>query len=154
MRNEVRQRSVAAKKTVSVFIILILFSCNHIQNGQSLSQHDIVYIKSLNLLDEGEQIYRFYSNYTKRNAGNFFSDKRIAEYWIDNLHKDRIKTSFAFYPDIQSIDTVYFAGATYCPYMLVTKKDNSNFKIYVDGSRGQVKLFFEDALIQWHLHKR
>ena len=154
MKDEGRKQGIAMKKVVSVLMVMLLFSCNRIQNGSSLSTHDIEYIKSLNLLDKGERIYKFYSNYTKRNSGNFFTDKRMAEYWIDDFHKERTETAFAFYPDIKSVDTVYFAGSTYCPYMLVSKKDNSTFKVYVEGSREQIKSFFEDALTQWELHRR
>ena len=77
----------------------------------------------------------------------------MASYWIDDRHKEDTKISFAYYRDIKSIDTVYFAGATYCPYMLVNKMDNSRFKVCVEGKKKQIKSFFEDALREWQLRK-
>ena len=107
-------------------------SNNHIETRDTLSKADIEYIQSLKLLDKGEKFCKFYSEYKKKVAGNFFTDKRIATYWIDERNKKKNKISFAFYPDIKSIDTVYEAGVTYSPYMLVTKKDNTKFKVSVN----------------------
>src|SRR5436305_13303777 len=106
-----------------IFMLSFLFSCsgNHIETGDTLSETDIEYIQSLNLLDKDEKIYKFYSEYKKKVAGNFFTNKRIAKYWIDERNKEKNQISFAFYSDIKSINTVYNPGATYCPYMLITK---------------------------------
>lgn len=134
-------------------MLSFLFSCNHIETGNSLKKSDIEYIQNLHLLDKGEKIYKFYSEFKKKNAGNFFTDKRIAKYWIDNRDKEKNQISFAFYPDIKSIDTVYNAGATYSPYMLVTKTDGTQFKVSVNGKKEEIKSFFEDALAQWKQRK-
>jgi hypothetical protein len=61
--------------------------------------------------------------------------------------------AFAFYKDIKSIDTVYNAGATYSPYMLVTKTDSTTFKVSVNGKKEEIKSFFEDALNIWQQNK-
>jgi hypothetical protein len=134
-------------------MLSFLFSCNHIQTGDALSSADIQYIESLHLLDQNEKIYKFYSEYKKKVAGNFFTNKRIAKYWIDERDKNKNQISFAFYPDIKSIDTVYNAGATYSPYMLVTKTDGTQFKVSVNGKKEEIKSFFEDALAQWKQRK-
>lgn len=134
-------------------ILLFLFSCNHIETTSSLSEADIKYIQSLTLLDEDEKIHKFYSEFKKKNAGNFFTDKRIAKYWVDDRNKQRNEISFAFYSNIKSIDTVYNPGVTYCPYMLVTKLDNTQFKVCVDGKREYIKSFFEEAMSLWTQHR-
>ena len=134
-------------------MLSFLFSCNHIETGDSLKKSDIEYIQSLHLLDKNEKIYKFYSEFKKKNAGNFYTDKRIAKYWIDNRDKDKNQLSFAFYPDIKSIDTVYYAGATYSPYMLITEVDGTQFKVSVNGKKEEIKSFFEGALAQWKQRK-
>lgn len=131
------------------WILLLLFSCNQIESGNTLSKSDINYIKNLKLLDDDEKIYKFYSEYKKKVAGNFFTDKRIATYWIDARNAEKNEVAFAFYKDIASIDTVYNAGVTYSPYMLVTKRDSTQFKVSVDGEKEEIKSFFEDALREW-----
>lgn len=142
------------KKYIAVIIFFVFFSCsNHIETGSSLSRSDIEYIKKLKLLNEDEKIYKFYSEYKNKVAGNFFTNKRLATYWIDERNKEKDEISFAFYPDIKSIDTIYDAGLTYSPYMLVTKRDNSKFKVSVNGEKKDIKSFFEEALKQWELHK-
>lgn len=134
-------------------MLSFLFSCKHIETGSSLSKSDIEYIQGLNLLDKNEKIYKFYSEYKKKVAGNFFTDKRVAKYWIDERDKEKNQIAFAFYKDIQSIDTVYNAGVTYSPYMLVTKTDSTTFKVSVNGKKEEIKSFFEDALNIWQQHK-
>ena len=141
------------RKIQFCFILSFLFSCNHIETSNSLSKSDIEFIQTLHLIDKDEKIYKFYSEFKKKNAGNFFTDKRIAKYWIDDRDKDNNQLSFAFYPDIKSIDTVYNAGATYSPYMLVTKLDSTQFKVSVNGKKEEIKSFFEEALKMWIQHK-
>lgn len=138
------------KICLSVFLVS-LFSCknNRIEKGESLSKSDIEYIQGLNLINSDEKIYMFYSEFKKRNAGNFYTDKRIAKYWIDARDKNKDQISYAYYPDIKSIDTVYHPGTTYCPYMLITKRDGSEFRVCADGHPGEIKSFFEGALKLW-----
>lgn len=128
-----------------------LFACknNRIESGESLSKADIEYIRSLNLISSDEKIYKFYSEFKKKNAGNFYTDKRIAKYWIDERDKNKNQISYAYYPDIKSIDTVYGPGVTYCPYMLITKSDGSEFKVCADGRPEEIRSFFEGALKLW-----
>jgi hypothetical protein len=136
------------------FLLVVLVSCNRIETGDTLSKTDIERIQKLNLLYKDEKIYKFYSEFQNDVAGNFFTKKRIAAYWIDKRDKAKNVTSSAFYPDIKSIDTVYYAGGTYCPYMLVTKTDGSKFKVCVDGKREEIKAFFEGALNKWTENKK
>lgn len=134
-----------------LFCLLFLTACsdNRIETDKTLSNGDKTYIQSLNLLNKEETIYKFYSEFKNKVAGNFFTDKRIAKYWIDERDTSKDIIDFAYYPDIKSIDTVCYAGFTYCPYMLVTKNSNSQFKVCVDGKREEVKLFFEEAISKW-----
>lgn len=131
------------------WLLLLFLSCNQIENNKTLSQSDIDYIRSLKLLDQDETVIKFYSEYKKKVAGNFFTDRRIATYWIDERNSEKNEVDFAYYSEIASIDTVYNAGVTYSPYMRVTKNDGSSFKVSVNGEREEIKSFFEDALSEW-----
>jgi hypothetical protein len=144
---------VTLRKFLFVLILLIV-ACNNIEAGDTLGKGDIERIQLLKLLDKDEKIYKFYSEFKNEVAGNFFTDKRIASYWIDERDKSKDKRVFAYYPDIKSIDTIFYAGATYSPYMLVTKQDSSQFKVCVDGKRNEIKEFFEEALSIWTQKKR
>ena len=140
-------------RRILLFSLVILTACNHIETGDTLSKTDVERIRKLNLLDKDEKIYKFYSEYTNNVAGNFYTDKRMASYWYDGHDKTKDKNVFAYYPDIKTIDTIFYAGATYCPYMLVTKMDNSQFKVCVDGKRKEIRAFFEEALSIWKQKK-
>jgi len=137
------------KNIFFIINVFFLFSCNKIENTNTLDKSDIKYINELGLLNQGENINKFYSEFKTRNAGNFFTNKRIATYWIDPRNSKKNQKSFAFYSDIISIDTVYNAGTTYSPYMLVTKNNGESFKVSVNGSKMEIKSFFDDALNLW-----
>jgi hypothetical protein len=134
-------------------ILLIILACNHIETGENLQQKDIILIQQLGLLEKGETIFKFYSEDKAEVAGNFFTNNRIATYWIDETNKTKDSKSFAFYENIKSIDTVYNAGLTYSPNLLVKQKDGSTFRVSVNGSRKEIKAFFEDAIAQWSANK-
>jgi len=136
-------------KYITIVILLFLFSCNKIENHKTLSQNDINRIKSLKILDNDEIIYQFYSEFKNEFAGNFYTNKRIASYWIDKRDAKKNKTNFAYYKDIIKIDTIYNSGLTYSPYILITTKDNKTFKVYVDGKKDEIKSFFENSLQEW-----
>lgn len=132
-----------------ILFFLLIVSCNKIESHKTLNQDDLTLIRSLNLLDHNETIVKFYSQNTKKTAGNFFTNKRVASYWIDTRNSQKNEANFAFYNDITKIDTVNFVGITYCPYALITKKDKNTFKVYVNGKKPEIKSFFEDLLFQW-----
>ncbi|OXA78253.1 hypothetical protein SAMN05444397_101222 [Flavobacterium aquidurense] len=134
-------------------IVFLFFSCNKIENHRTLSKEDIQYIKSLKILDDNETIYQFYSEFKIKYAGNFFTNKRLASYWIDKRDPTKNEIVFAYYRDISKIDTIYKAGATYCPYLLVTTKNGNTFKLNVEGKKKEIKLFFERAIQEWRKRK-
>jgi hypothetical protein len=130
--------------------LLLLSSCkNNIETAQTLTAKDITRIQKLQLLDNDETIVQFYSEFRKTVVGNFYTNKRLANYWLDDDSKAKTQINSAYYNNILKIDTVYHAGATYCPYLLVTKKDSSSFKVYVEGSRSAITGFFTGAINQW-----
>ncbi len=136
-------------KYFSIIFLICFISCNKIETQKTLNQNDLNYIKSLKLLDKNEIIYKFYSENTNETAGNFFTNKRVATYWIDKRDSKNNQLKYAFYKDIIKIETRKRAGATYCPYALITKKDNTKFEVFVDGSEQDIKSFFEDLLFEW-----
>jgi hypothetical protein len=134
---------------------IILLSCHNqkIETENSLQKPTLNLIKSLGLLENDEKIIKYYSNFEKNKAGSFFTSRRIAHYWLDKYDKSKNDTSFAFYENISSIDTVYEVPDTFSPYMKITKSDNTEFKIYVDVGKEETKLFFEDAIKLWKQKK-
>lgn len=144
------------RKLIALFtLVLLLSSCdNPIETANTLTRQDFDHLHSLKLLDTNEQLHKFYSEYKKSVAGNFYTDKRLASYWLDEHDSSKNKVEYAFYKDIMKIDTVYYAGATYCPYMLITKTNGSSFKVCVDGTKKEITDFFNDAIIKWKRNNR
>ena len=138
-------------------ILLILFfavdACNHITPGNKLSDKDIQRIKTLGLLENDERIIQFYFEAKKSVAGNFFTNKRMACYWLDENDESKNEIHSAFYNDIIAIDTVINEGATYSPYMMVTCKDSSSFKVCFNGSKNEIRKTFNAAIAKWKLKR-
>lgn len=138
---------------LALLLCTCLTGCNKIETGETLDERDKIYIQSLSLLDSNEHIYKFYSNFKNECAGNFFTNKRIAAYWVDERDKSKDRTDYAYYADIKSISTAYPLDTTFCPYMEVTKYDGSSFRVYVEGEQNEVQLFFEEAMQLWKQQK-
>ena len=141
--------------TRNIFIgfFFLLVGCQQIETHGSLKKEQIDYIKSLGLLDNDEEIIKFYSEHTKKIAGNFFTNKRFASYWIDDIDSSKSMLNSAFYNDVIKLDTVYNPGLTYCPYLEITKTNGEKFKVCVEGENDEVKLFFEEAINTWMKNK-
>ncbi len=138
------------KKTY-LLLILILFSCskNKIETNDSLEINDIKYIKNLGLLDDDEKIIRFYSEYKNEVAGNFYTDKRICEYWIDERNVSKSQKKFAFYKDIVKLKPNFNPGLTYSKYVEVTKSDGNTFRICMDGTKAEIEDFVNVMVLTW-----
>lgn len=137
------------------FGFIFLNSCkNKIQTHESLAKQDIERIQKLDLLNKDEKIYKFCSEFKNSVAGNFYTDKRLASYWLDEHDQSKNKVQYAFYKDIAKIDTVYNAGTTYCPFLLVIRNDSSSFKVCVEGTKTEITDFFKDAIDKWRQAKR
>lgn len=130
-------------------------SCTNekIETGNTLDKETVSLIKSLGLLEENEQIMKYYSNFEKDKAGSFFTNKRVAHYWLDDRNMDKNDTTFAFYKDIINIDTIYNVPGTFSPYVEITLKDSTSFKAYVEGHRGEISSFFKDVIQTWKQSK-
>lgn len=141
-------------QTFALILLALLTACNHIKKGNELSASELARINHLFHLDADEKVYQFYSEFKSKVAGNFFSNKRIASYWLDENDKTKNQINFARYADIIAIDTVFNAGATYYPYMLITRKDSSRFRVSADGNKTEVNAFFKDAINKWKQSKK
>lgn len=143
--------------TIKILIGVISFlfiACNKITSGNDLTESDIQKIKQLGILNDNEGIIKFYSEYKKNVAGNFFTNKRIASYWKDENNKTKDKINSAFYQDIIRIDTITNAGASFSPYINVMRKDSTQFKVCFDGEKAEIRKTFEEVISIWKSNKK
>lgn len=136
-------------KYIYLFFIAILVSCNSIESGAKLSTSDITRIEKLYHFEEGETIINFYSEFKNSVAGNFYTEQRIGSYWIDEEDESKKEINSAFFTEITQIDTVFNAGATYSPYLKITKDNNSSFQVCFDGEEAELRKVFNDVLNHW-----
>lgn len=138
-------------KFINLFLLfLALTSCqNRIESNETLSNADLQRIKEMKLLDNDEKIIQFYSEFKNKIAGNFYTNKRIANYWLDEKDTLKNKIEFAYYKDIIKLEPFYKVGLTYCPYILVTTSNNKTFKVCVDGTEKEKEFFYAEAVKMW-----
>ena len=138
-------------KTLMKCILLFAFSvaCNQIQSGENLSKSDIALIKKLFDLEENEQIIKFYSEYKNHVAGNFYTDKRVGSYWLDEKDISKNEINFAVYSEIEKIDTVVYAGLTFSPFLNIKKRKGTSFKVCFDGEESKLRAIFLDIIARW-----
>jgi hypothetical protein len=149
------------KRTLSLILftlILSFYSCGDaIEKGDQLTQDDFKYIKSLGILDEGEEILLFDSQGGlggKRNSGNFITKKRLATYWIDEHDIQNNVVESAFYPEIDTIITKDLSKSlTYASYLEIRTKDTRNFRVNVDGEKAELEKFFNLANELWRKNR-
>jgi hypothetical protein len=142
--------------TITISIIgLTLISCHRdLKTGKTLSKKEREYIKGIGILDDQESIILFDSQGGGFNglktSGNFFTDKRIASYWIDSRDKNKTTIEYAFYPDIDTIRRYpKYKALTLASYLEVQRRNGTKFRVYVDADSLKTWDFFNRALEQW-----
>ncbi|HEY8931569.1 MAG TPA: hypothetical protein VIM55_20370 [Mucilaginibacter sp.] len=139
-------------KTLFAAALLFAFSsCQPgIQDGASLSANHINYIKSLGLLAADEHIILFDSQYRIKISGNFFTDKRIASYWINEQDTKKSTIDYAFYNDVDSMKIVRMKHVA---YLKVHKTDGHTFKVVVKANTLETGYFLGEAMKTWLQYK-
>lgn len=140
-----------------VCITCLTFCSHHTQNGTSLSKADLDFIKGLGLLDDHETIILFdtQGGYNGvKTSGNFFTNKRISSYWLDDKNKSKTSIKFAYYPDIDTIIFNYNTSLTYSSFMTVKLKNGNEFNVYNDGDKSEAGNFFNQAMAEWTKNKK
>ncbi|MDB5091018.1 MAG: hypothetical protein JWR09_5012 [Mucilaginibacter sp.] len=142
-------------KVIPGIILVFLFSSclPGIKKGTDISRNHIDYIKKLGILSDNERILLFVSQGRMKVSGNFFTDKRIAAYWIDETHKENSFIKSAFYKEIDSIAPHLIKKANHSSYLEVYKNNGQKFKVYAEAGSGETNYFFEEAIAEWKKNK-
>lgn len=145
-------------KALLLGTILLSTACGDaIKQGNQLNDEDLKYIRSLGILEEGEEILLFDSQGAfggKRNSGNFITEKRLATYWIDEHDSQNNVVESALYPEIDTIITKDLSTSlTYASYLEVVTKDKRRFKVNVDAKQEELQHFFDLANEKWRKNR-
>jgi hypothetical protein len=146
-------------RLILIVLGLVITSCGKdVETGDDLSKQDKEFIKKLGILENDENIILFDSQGGGFNglktSGNFFTDKRIASYWIDTNDTSKTSIDYAFYPDIDTLRRYpKFKSLTYASYLEVHKRNGKIFKAYVSADSAGTWEFFNRALEEWNRKK-
>jgi hypothetical protein len=139
-----------------VVVLLVTTSCgNDIDTGNDLSKKELAFLRKLRVLDKNETVILFDSQASMLNAaeqsGNFFTDKRIASYWIDEHDSSKTTVEYAFYADIDTIRRYpKYKSLTLASYLEVNRRNGTKFKVYVSADSSGTWKFFNRALEEWN----
>ncbi len=144
-------------RTTTLAIILplvLMYACSTgVEPGSALSASDIAYIRSLGILDPTESIILFHSQSGESalamQAGNFFTEKRIASYWIDRNDTTRNRVKSAMYNTIDTLVPVFDNSWPAGQYILVDLEGPNYFHCYVNGDDAAIRDFYNRVLEQW-----
>lgn len=130
-----------------LFISTFFFSCKpNMMIGKDLSSKEIMYIQKMGLLDKNEEIILFATQggfLGLKSSGNFYTQKRIASYWIDKNHPERTSKDFAYYKDIDTIICQPKLNAvTLSSSLEIKTKSGEIFEVYIDADSAQTWKFF------------
>ncbi|MCC3160314.1 hypothetical protein LJ737_23960 [Hymenobacter sp. 15J16-1T3B] len=129
-----------------------------VQAGAELTAAELQRLRQLGLLAPGETVRLFDSQAGLRGsaqAGNFFTDRRLAAYWLEKDRPGRSSITYAYYPDV---DTLYGIDRsqtlTYASYLEVRCHDGRRFNVYVSADSAQTRRFFRAATAEWQRARR
>lgn len=135
-------------------LILATLGCqNGPINGSDLKKEEIQYITKLGLLDPNEKIILFDSQSDFETSGNFFTEQRIASYWISDK-KEESDTNYAFFKDVDSLLlTDLVNDFSYASYITVYLEDGANFRVHIDADSADTYHFYDLAMKNWEKAK-
>ena len=124
----------------------LLGGCSSYYSSSGLTDTDAAYLTDIDLLGSNENVLFFSSGLGIKQEGNFFTDKRVATYWIDPQRPHKEKRVSADYSEIADISIEYSSNSLYAHKITVTRIDSSQFPVYI-GFKQAMAQDFSNALI-------
>jgi hypothetical protein len=126
----------------ALLLPLLFFSCKG-SVQKTVDKEEQTFIRKLGLLEDGETIEQFFGSNSFQHSGSFFTNRRIAYFYIDEDEREVVS---ARYNEIDSIVlTDKTKAVTYASYLTVYKKDQTNFAVYADLDSANLYAFFNAA---------
>ena len=145
-----------AKRQQGILIIacvlaLTLSACTSPKNvpGESLTQEQASYLQELFTLDADESIITYNDSYKFKTNGSFYTDKRVAGYWVGEDKSENNLVS-VYYTDIKSMTLSDLSGSLRnASFILITKKNGRSVQVFVDGKSKEVASFYDGVQRYW-----
>lgn len=133
---------------------LSIIPSTQVIGGERLYSFHEDFFGSIGALNEDEEVLYFYSAgfLSYKEDGNFFTDKRVVSYWTDPSLGD-IYVDQANYSEIESIDTDFTDSYLEDSIITITRKDETQFSLYVSNELGRDHVFYEVLERRWRLNK-
>ena len=136
---------------VAVFTIVSSFNLipsTQVLPGKMLTRWDLDYFKELGIHEDGETVLYFYSAamFSKKNDGNFFTDRRVVSYWVEN---GETFVESAEYDAIANIAIGYSDSVMEDTQIDIRRDDGTEFQLYISNEMKKDKEFSERLMEIW-----
>ncbi len=130
-----------------------LLPSGSIVEGKQLWVHDIKFMQRQNLFPVDEKLIYFYSDamFNMRDDGNGFTRSHVFSYWKDD--NNRLNFESARFSEVKNIKATYSQTRSEISSVTITRKDDSEFILYISSENGKDKQFVETLKTQWRLSK-
>lgn len=135
-----------------IITIMLLTGCGR-QSDSGLSSQEEAYLEALGLLSKDETVLFFDSSTKFERSGSFFTDQRVASYWLDLHTPAKSQKSSALYRDVANISLRYAADWTYAHDILIELEDGTSFHVYVSSDKDFANNFFKTLTSTWQQAK-
>lgn len=140
------------KAIIAFALLFMLVGCDR-STSEGLSDKEQVYLQEMGLLSTDETVLFFDYATSPKQDGNFFTDQRVAAYWIDDYGRESETTKeSARYDEITDISMTYAADWSYAHDITITRSDGSSFHVYVSSNKDYADEFLAAMKARWHSH--
>lgn len=131
---------------------LSLIPSDAVVKGEKVMQHDIRFMHRKGMFPANEKLLYFYSDafLMIRDDGNGFTPNHVFSYWKE---ENKLYIEKAHFNTIQKIDVNYSKGEFENTIVTITRKDNSNFSLYVSAIDALDKIFVKELQNRWEMAK-
>lgn len=145
---------VLALLSIPILLIVTFSESGIIPNdavvkGDRVLSYNIKFMQRQRVLDPEDNLIYFYSGdfLSTKKDGNGFTERHVFSYWKDEnntFHKEK-----SLFKDIQDIDVVWGTGFDEDTVVTITRKDGSNFLLFLSNTDDKDELFVSTLKEQW-----
>lgn len=139
------------KISISIFIMLLFSNCDDRPIKGNRVPIDLKQkILEMGILDKNEEIILFYPSYDNKRYGNFYTNKRIACYWLESKRKNENYVQSAYYSEIKSIELKYGDGFEFTSALIIELESGEKFNVYFNDTNENIDTLYKDVLKYWN----
>ncbi len=138
----------------SVALETYLIPTNSVISGSDIWEHDVNYMRRIEVIEPGEDIEYFYSSgfLSNRTDGNGFTQSRVFSYWKNDSTQNFQKET-AMFSEISDIVYTYNKDDNEDTIAKIVRSDGSYFLLFIAPENSKGRVFTNRLNEVWRQHK-